>query len=267
MAGIEKRRRGRPSRPTAEQLELAAAEAERKRLENGQVPPESEDAQAHADDDGEPNTESGYRRTRRRTKLPERFSSVVAGKELDRVLAEEGVIDQGEFIFVDMADDAPLPDHVDVMDAVIGHLQDKDGTNIGDLIQKNGTYFVNSVLVIQFLTTRQFNVVVPALCRNKTAFVCDICNKSFLHESRYVQHRQSHYDVMFECTQCLVQFKDRAELQEHQKDNEHVGEGVIENLEVRIEANITFIFYFGSIFTFCRKTLWKILMVTKPIIN
>lgn len=151
VAGIAKPKRGRPKRLTPEQQrekELAAAEADSKRRA------EKEALASKLPAEGDSVRLDGIRRTSRRSKLPERFTGVVQGKELDRVLVEEGVIDHSDFMFVDSdgvtagAADDLTGDQMEITGDVIGHLQDKDGTNIGDLIKrddhgKDGGFFVH----------------------------------------------------------------------------------------------------------------------------
>lgn len=61
--------------------------------------------------------------------------------------------------------------------------------------------------------------------------MCDVCNRGFISESRYLAHRATHHNVRYECTQCIEQFVQRAQLSEHQKVTGHLGEGIIESLE------------------------------------
>lgn len=61
--------------------------------------------------------------------------------------------------------------------------------------------------------------------------MCDVCNRGFISESRYLAHRATHHNVRYECTQCITQFLQRAQLCEHQKATGHMGEGIIESLE------------------------------------
>lgn len=44
-------------------------------------------------------------------------------------------------------------------------------------------------------------------------------------------HRDTHYNVRYECTECELQFEARTQLSMHQVQSDHKGEGIIENLE------------------------------------
>lgn len=68
--------------------------------------------------------------------------------------------------------------------------------------------------------------------KRKAKFLCDVCNRRFMHEYRYLEHRATHHNVRYECTQCFCHFEQRSELSEHQSITGHCGEGIIESLEV-----------------------------------
>lgn len=68
--------------------------------------------------------------------------------------------------------------------------------------------------------------------KQKTKFLCDICNRVFLQEQRYLAHRNTHNLLLFECRECLEQFADREKFLEHQNQTNHNGEGRIESVNV-----------------------------------
>lgn len=199
-----KRKRGRPPKPSPEVLEAlwkeqsAAFELAKKETELKII---SDD-----DDGGE------FRKKRRRIKIPSRFQEAVQGKELERIYVEKGVIEKLEAPSDFDDNDDGFDNYNDDRDEVIGHLQGGDGSTLGDLVLVNGG--------VKSRTSR----------KSKTKFMCDICNRSFTHEIRFLNHRESHHNVRFECKQCLEQFIDRSILSEHQLIEGHEGEGIIENL-------------------------------------
>lgn len=203
-----KRKRGRPPKPSPEVLEAlwkeqsAAFELAKKETELKEL----------SDDDGDGGE---FRKKRRRIKIPSRFQEAVQGKELERIYVEKGVIEKVEVPSDFDDNDDSFDNYNDDRDEVIGHLQGGDGSTLGDLVLVNGG--------VKSRTSRKSKTT-------KTKFICDICNRSFSHEIRFLNHRESHHNVRFECKQCLEQFIDRSILSEHQLIEGHEGEGIIENL-------------------------------------
>lgn len=206
-----KRKRGRPPKPPPEVLEalwkeqLAAFELAKKETELKEI---------SDDDDGT----GEFRKKRRRIKIPSRFQEAVQGKELERIYVEKGVIEKAEIPSDFDENDDGFDNYNDDRDEVIGHLQSNDGNLLGDLVLVNGG--------VKSRTSR----------KSKTKFMCDICNRAFTHEIRFLNHRKSHHNVRFECKQCLEQFEDRSILSEHQLSFGHEGEGIIENLAELIDS-------------------------------
>lgn len=130
----------------------------------------------------------------------------------------------------------------DCSDEIIGHLQDTDGSNLADLVfesaksrggRKSLSKLAFSADIIFVLFKLFFLVDLGSVSRRrKTKFMCDVCNRGFIQEFRYLAHRSTHHNVRYECTQCITQFTQRLQLSEHQKSTGHSGEGIIENLDV-----------------------------------
>lgn len=73
-------------------------------------------------------------RRKRRVRIPVRFQQAVQGKELERIYVEKGVIDRTESMNDEgFANPSELETN-DCSDEIIGHLQDKDGSNLADLV-------------------------------------------------------------------------------------------------------------------------------------
>lgn len=207
-----KRKRGRPPKPPPEVLEALRKEQDAA-LELAKKETELKDI-SDDDDDG-----SGeFRKKRRRIKIPSRFQEAVQGKELERIYVEKGVIEKPEIPSDFDENDDGFDNYNDDRDEVIGHLQGNDGSTLGDLVLVNGG--------VKSRTSR----------KSKTKFMCDICNRAFTQEIRFLNHRKSHHNVRFECKQCLEQFEDRAILSQHQVNFGHEGEGIIENLAELIDS-------------------------------
>lgn len=88
IEGLEKpkRKRGRPKKVKID-TELSEAE---------QLPETSVLAETQREQEAEDNELDEHGRKRRRRKVPQRFMEAVQGKELDRILREEGAIDGNE---------------------------------------------------------------------------------------------------------------------------------------------------------------------------
>lgn len=81
--------------------------------------------------------ENGGRRRRRR-KPPQRFMEAVAGKELDRMLREEGAIDGFE------SDDSVLDEHVPIVEVRIEESADSETF---DTTAGNGGNFLKCIII------------------------------------------------------------------------------------------------------------------------
>lgn len=139
--GLEKprRKRGRPPKVQSEvKTELVEEPMETK----------SEEKQVSDDE-----TEEGRRK--RKIKAPTRFQDIVQGKELDKILKEEGVIDD------DNIGDA---ENENVSkEQVIGRMESKEGENLGELIVINN---------------RQRQRARPGILRRRRKYQCNICKKN-----------------------------------------------------------------------------------------
>ncbi|KAK6622967.1 hypothetical protein RUM43_008819 [Polyplax serrata] len=203
-----KRKRGRPKKvkpdTEVEQVEQVPETTESEFMKE-------QEEESECDENG---------RKRRRRKVPQRFMEAVQGKELDRILREEGAIDGNES---DDADDEE-PNMADnknelkgdggeeVAGEVIGHIETPDG-NIAE------------------------QIIAPVVGRGQyrrkkvTKFVCDFCGQSFKDRTRWIRHRITHKGMKFQCSQelCLKKFSSRNKLKLHQKTTGHEGEDIIEN--------------------------------------
>ncbi|GAB0096428.1 zinc finger protein Xfin-like [Sergentomyia squamirostris] len=205
--GVEKvrRKRGRPPKPTPEEIERKKAEEEFR----------AEQKKREAEEDRERETAKEGKR-RRRVRIPARFDGVVQGKELEKVYVSQGVIDK-----TDISDSEEGTGMIENATEdgrgcqIIGHLKSSDGMVLSDLVVTQKTEFHRKGRV----------------ARLKTRFMCDICNKTFSQELRFLIHRSTHQNVRFECTECLEKFVKREILKKHQNATGHRGQGVVESVE------------------------------------
>lgn len=200
-----KRKRGRPPKPPP-QIDPPVEDPKKE----FNIEPEQEE---------DPQTTLSSGRRRRQIKIPSRYQEAVQGKELEKVYVETGVIEHSDFgsdIDEGLQEVTASGENCTVYPVeVIGHLQDNDGENLGDLVVINNK--------LQKIYKK---------AKKKTRFMCDICKVCFCYEQKFLQHRFSHHNVRFECTQCLENFQERNSLIQHQSETEHKGEGIIEGFEV-----------------------------------
>lgn len=136
------------------------------------------------------------------------------GKELERIFREEGVIDEEEVSEEDDASDEKCPVIIDnAGDEIIGHLENQDGQDLGEVIVVNKGK----------PRLKQKN-------RRRKKFTCEICGKGFMHYGRFMVHKSYHKGVKYECKMCSDIFGAKEELIEHQNVTNHTGEGIIETL-------------------------------------
>lgn len=158
---------------------------------------------------------------------------------------EKGVIDRSESLSDDdYGNMQDTEDIVDYSDDIIGHLQDTDGTKLTDLVFYNVKCRNGRKSTCKYDTeNRRIVLTGPTILpldmgkKRKTKFICDVCNRGFIHEFRFLAHRSTHHNVRYECTQCITQFAHRSNLAEHQKLTGHIGEGIIEGLDVTFDKN------------------------------
>lgn len=144
------------------------------------------------------------------------------GKELERIFREEGVIDEE-----DETDEEELGDErsvepllQDTGDEIIGHLENKDGQDLGELV----------------IISKQ-KAKIRTKGRRRKNFSCEICGRGFMHYGRYMVHKTFHKGVRYECTTCSELFNSRTELNEHQTLLNHAGEGIVESLNNEVKHN------------------------------
>ncbi|GLV38931.1 crooked legs [Carabus blaptoides fortunei] len=197
VEGLEKprRKRGRPPKPPPGTV-----------IEELKEDQEPEPEEEEEDADG---------RKRRRRKVPSRFKEAVQGKELERIFREEGVIDEeDESDEEEPGDERSVePLMPDTGDEIIGHLENKDGQDLGELV----------------ISSKQ-KTKIRTKGRRRKNFSCEICGRGFMHYGRYLVHKTFHKGVRYECTTCNVLFNSRIELNEHHTLLNHSGEGIVESL-------------------------------------
>lgn len=223
IEGLEKpkRKRGRPPKPPP------GNEPSKEELRKEEdVTIVEEDMEDDIDGDG---------RKRRRRKVPFRFREAVQviknictikydilylvywwikGKELERIFREEGVIDEEEGSEEDELSDEKGPTIIDnAGDEIIGHLENQDGQDLGEVIVANKGK----------PRLKQKN-------RRRKKFTCEICDKGFMHYGRFMVHKSYHKGVKYECKMCSDIFVTKDDLIEHQSVTKHTGEGIIETL-------------------------------------
>ncbi|KAG5891834.1 hypothetical protein JTB14_035856 [Gonioctena quinquepunctata] len=191
--GLEKprRKRGRPHKQIIESTEI--------------------DDQKQDDDDVEENKQEESEvgedgRKRRKIKAPSRFAGEVQGKELDKILKEEGVLD-----------DENIPDDSNSTpeeNTVIGRTESGTGEDLGEPI------FINRL--------KMRSKIAYLRKKAKKKFACDICKKEFFHYGRCEFHKKSH-NIHYVCQEnCGFQNKDKSLVEQHQIESGHTGISALE---------------------------------------
>ncbi|XP_055694741.1 zinc finger protein 568-like [Lutzomyia longipalpis] len=214
VQGVEKprKKRGRPPKPPQDVLEAQRLRAEAEYL--------AEQRRKEAQELKEQEESNGRRK--RRVKIPERFRSVVQGKELEKVYVAQGVIDKTDISDTDEGAAVSIIENTTDDgrgSQVIGHLKSADGAVLSDLVVTQKTEFHRKGRV----------------ARLKMRFVCDVCSKTFSHELRFLTHRATHQNVRYECTECLQRFLTKELLKEHHATSGHNGQGIVESVETSTE--------------------------------
>lgn len=192
--GLEKprKKRGRPPKPPPEaKPEIVQKEPEQKPI---------------SDEDVEEDVEG---RRKRKIKAPTRFQDIVQGKELDKILKAEGVIDD---------ENIGGPETESNANEVIGRMESGEGENLGDLIMSNNR-----------LKTR----AKPGILRKRRKYHCSICKKEFLHFGRFNLHKRSH-KVVYKCQEegCDFRNEDKTAVETHQTETSHNGIQAVEPVHV-----------------------------------
>lgn len=157
------------------------------------------------------------------------IKSCFQGKELEKMFREEGVIDGEEETETEKEGEEKTKQGTDdVGDEVIGHLENIDGQDLGEI-----------VIVSKGKKTKR---TISGSKRKK--YVCEICSRSFLHYGRYLVHQTYHKGVKYECKQCSEVFLSKDGLNTHQWQTQHTGEGIIETIEDEVKIINTLIFVF-----------------------
>ncbi|XP_044727425.1 zinc finger protein 271-like [Chrysoperla carnea] len=215
--GLDKprRKRGRPPK--------SAAPVEEKPIESLTKSEETVKKEISEEEDDQ---ETDGRRRRRR-KVPSRYREAVQGKELERMFREEGVIGENESLEEDDKNsdtklDITLFPTGDEKAEVIGHLETKEGQDLGELIVANRP---------------QKSRHRGRLRKRRFRYVCDVCCKGFQNLGRFNLHKALHKDAKFECGTCNERFNCKVDLLNHRKETEHTGELIIEILPDQAEAS------------------------------
>ncbi|KAF5295437.1 hypothetical protein FQA39_LY13098 [Lamprigera yunnana] len=151
-------------------------------------------------------------RRKRKIKVPSRFQEAVQGKELDRIFKEEGVL--GEDSLSEDENHIEVEPNTQSNEEVIGHLQSKEGEDLGELVIVNKN--TNKI--------RIQNKDEPGITKRKK-YTCEICRREFLHNGRYEAHKSFHKNMKYKCSNSECTFEDVAEsvIEEHQKESGHSG--------------------------------------------
>ncbi|KAF5298443.1 hypothetical protein FQR65_LT01222 [Abscondita terminalis] len=198
--GLErpKRKRGRPPKPPPP-VEGALVE-EDDALKN--------DLDQDVEDDGD-DLES---RRKRKIKVPSRFQEAVQGKELDRIFKEEGVL--GEDSFSEDENHLETENSNKGGDEVIGHLQSREGEDLGELVVVN-----RSTNKIRIKNKDDSDLV------KRKKYECEICGREFLHHGRYEAHKTFHKNIKYQCctNECGMEHENKAIIEKHQRETGHTG--------------------------------------------
>lgn len=179
---------------------------------------------------------------------------------MERIYIEKGVIAKEEILSdydeyqSSLHFSNVLKIEADDNDEIIGHLQNNDGANLGDLVVVNNDEYTqrrtSKIFINIYHSTKycihfsniSFSTFIATSKKRATKFICDICHKGFIHEYRFMKHRETHHHVRYECTKCLEQFSERFNFIQHQKETGHTGEGIVESLEVCLKFMISITF-------------------------
>nr|XP_022911986.1 zinc finger protein 271-like [Onthophagus taurus] len=140
---------------------------------------------------------------------------------MDRIFKEEGVIDEDSFSeteaeLIEVENDKGINE-------IIGHMEDKDGEDLGELVVRNKT--TNKIKL------RPKNSFVS---RKRKRYQCDICGRIFSHPSRLEVHKSFHKNENYMCAadDCNYQVETRLEIDNHHKETGHSGFSII-----KLESN------------------------------
>lgn len=191
--GEEQRRPSLSDVDPEQALELMFKEAEEKRHESGEAASSS--------------------RTGRRRRVPQRFSGVVQGKELDAILKDEGVIGPEESEEEVEAEELEMGEEEEEVENIEDEENDSEANPEGN----EGSTAAEAKTKLGRPKKRRFD--------------CPHCRKTFLYPGHLSHHiRTRHKASMFVCLDCKEKFKTKEELADHQQKLQHVGEGVEEDV-------------------------------------
>lgn len=77
------------------------------------------------------------------------------------------------------------------MDKVIGHMQSKDGENLGKLISVNKGVS----------KTKSKSKTCSILTKKRKKYDCEICGREFLHYGRYEVHKTFDKNIKYKCNE------------------------------------------------------------------
>nr|XP_023022034.1 zinc finger protein 271-like [Leptinotarsa decemlineata] len=201
--GLErpKRKRGRPPKQIVEQNN-----ADEKQDEKDEGDVETAQEEEDIGEDG---------RKRRKIKAPSRFAGEVQGKELEKILKEEGVLDDENF-----TDGTDLDPSVE--ETVIGRTENGSGKDLGEPIfihrPKNRSRF-GRLTNLFFMQSRNIGGIIriPELPENVNTtppaqpdppYECPECRKTFLNKQNLDTHSRTVHsnERPFECKKCGKRF-------------------------------------------------------------
>lgn len=137
-------------------------------------------------------------------------------------------------------------------DEVIGHMQSRDGENLGELVVINKT--LNKPKMKGKLVPCKFKLQTSNVCfikniaapvKKRRKYECEICGRMFLHHGRYEVHKTFHNNIKYQCGEktCNLKKESKQDMEQHQIETGHKEITVIENVE-----NYVSISYFFAIF-------------------
>ncbi|XP_014210736.1 zinc finger protein 184 [Copidosoma floridanum] len=161
----------------------------------------------------------GDKRGRRKIKVPKRYMETIQGKELEKVLKEEGVFDEKTRLKCEPFGnlDNFQADSFNSDTDVIGHLITPNGKNLNEPVTNKNRNRVNQQK--------------SKTSKKRHKFTCSFCGKDFLQRSKYIIHKSLHKAIIFECFDCQNQFSNKEDLLLHQKATGHNGEKLVEENE------------------------------------